>query len=55
LRGAVSARSYSRSSLEDKVALSNGKTRHVLKTITDRAEIQKIIKPSSTRNGYQVR
>jgi hypothetical protein len=55
LQGANAVRSYSRTSAQDWIAASDGKRRQVIKTITDRAEIQRITKASASRNGYQIR
>jgi len=55
LRTGVTVRSYSRSSQQDWIAASNGKPRQVLKTIRDRAEIQKITQAAASRNGLQIR
>jgi Fe-S cluster biogenesis protein NfuA len=49
LRGGVTTRNYSTTYTH------NGRRVPVLKTISDRAEIQKITKSSASRNGYQIR
>jgi hypothetical protein len=55
LRTNVTVRNYSRTSAQDWIAASDGRRRQVLKTITDRAEIQKITKASASRQGHQIR
>jgi hypothetical protein len=55
LQGANAVRSYSRSSQQDTIAASNGRRRQVIRTITDRDEIQRITQSSASRQGYQVR
>jgi hypothetical protein len=60
LRGTNSVLNTSRTSQEDKAEakrayMANRKARQVGRTISDRAEIARITKTSSSRHGYQIR